>query len=315
MILPEDRYKFSGTKKQSRKAVVIIAAVVLIAAGIASVIIFTKPKSESRIFNTTEAVTTIETLWENQHYETINEKCEALLAVDPMNQKALIYNGFSYFYRGASQFSLEEKIPLFDSALINLRKALLICNDDIRGKVKYIIGKCYYQKGKFYSDLAIKYLEESIEDGYTGEDSFEYLGLLYSRLGKYEESADYYNRAIAENPTDMLYLVLAQTYYQLGDIENAEEFLIWTLNKTSDYSVEQKARYLLGNIFIEKEEFLKAEKEYRKILEKNDKAADAHYYLGDIYSKMGDSAKARYEWRKCLEIDSYHYGAKLKLYG
>jgi Tfp pilus assembly protein PilF len=71
----------------------------------------------------------------------------------------------------------------------------------------------------------------------------------------------------------------------------------------------------LGNIFLEKEEYLKAEIEYRKILEKNDKAADAHYYLGDIYDKMGDSAKSRYEWRKCLEIDSYHYGAKLKLYG
>jgi len=315
MILPEDRYKFSGKKKQNRKPLIITLAAVLIACAIIAVIILNKTQSETRLFNSAEAVTTIETLWENQHYETINEKCEALLDVDPMNQKALIYNGFSYFYRGASQFSLEEKIPLFDSSIVNLRKALLICNDDIRGKVKYIIGKCYYQKGKFYSDLAIKYLEESIEDGYTGEDTFEYLGLLYSRLGMYKESADYYNKAISGNPTDMLYLVLAQTYYQLGEIENAEEYLIWTLNKTSDFSVEQKARYLLGNIFIEKEEYLKAEKEYRRILEKNDKAADAHYYLGDIYEKMGDSAKARFEWRKCLEIDSYHHGARLKLYG
>jgi tetratricopeptide (TPR) repeat protein len=315
MILPEDRYRFSGRKKQSRKPVYITVTAVLAAAVITAVIFLNKPESENRLFNVAEEVTSIETLWENQHYETINEKCEALLHVDQMNQKALIYNGFSYFYRGASQFSLEEKIPLFDSALVNLRKALLICNDDIRGKVKYIIGKCYYQKGKFYSDLSIKYLEESIEDGYTGDDTFEYLGLLYSRLGKYDESVEYYIKAIDEKPTDMLYLVLAQTYYQLGNIENSEEYLIWTLNKTTDFSVEQKARYLLGNIFLEKEEYLKAEIEYRKILEKNDKAADAHYYLGDIYDKMGDSAKSRYEWRKCLEIDSYHYGAKLKLYG
>ena len=112
----------------------------------------------------------------------------------------------------------------------------------------------------------------------------------------------------------MLYLVLAQTYYQLGEIENSEQYLNWTLDKTADFSVEQKARFLLGNILIEKKEYLKAEEEYRKILEKNNKAADAHYYLGDIYDKLGDSVKARYEWRKCLEIDSYHYGAKLKLY-
>ncbi|MBI9108720.1 MAG: tetratricopeptide repeat protein [Spirochaetales bacterium] len=315
MILPGDRYKFSGKKKQSRKPILIITAAVMIGAVITAVIILNKSQSENGFFNIAEEVTTIETLWENQHYETINEKCEALLSIDPMNQKALIYNGFSYFYRGTSQFSLEEKIPLFDDALVNLRKALLICNDAIRGKVQYIIGKCYYQKGNFYSDLAIKYLEESVEAGYTGEDTYEYLGLLYSRLNKYQESADYYIKAIEGNPTDMLYLVLAQTYYQLGEIENAEEYLIWTLNKTADFSVEQKARYLLGNIFVEKKEYLKAEKEYRIILEKNNKAADAHYYLGDIYDKIGDSAKARYEWRKCLEIDSYHYGARLKLYG
>ena len=315
MILPEDRYRFSGKKKQSRKPLIITVTALIIALVVIALIIFKKSPAEKEILKTPDEVVTIESLWENQHYETINEKCEAMLEVEPMNQKALIYNGFAYFYRGASQFSLEEKIPLFDQSIVNLRKALLVCNEDIRGKVKYIIGKCYYQKGKFYSDLSIKYLEESIEGGYTGDDVFEYLGLLYSRLGKYEESADYYNKAIAEKPTDMLYLVLAQTYYQLGDIEKAEEYLIWALNKTDDFSVEQKARYLLGNIFIEKEEYLKAEKEYRKILEKNDKAADAHYYLGDIYEKLGDSAKARYEWRKCLEIDSYHYGARLKLYG
>ena len=316
MILPEDRYRFSGKKKQSRKPLIItIAAVVIIAVAVGAFFFISKNVDAASQFSGAEEVVTIETLWQNQHYETINNKCEAMLEMDPMNQKALIYNGFSYFYRGASQFSLEEKIPLFDQSITNLRKALLVCNDDIKGKVKYIIGKCYYQKGKFYSDLSIKYLEESLEDGYTGEDVYEYLGLLYSRLAMYEKSAEYYNRAIAEKPSDMLYLVLAQTYYQLSEIEKSEEYLIWALNKTSDFSIEQKARYLLGKIFVEKEEYLKAEKEYRTILEKNDKAANAHYYLGEIYEKLGDTAKARYEWRKCLDIDSYHLGARTKLYG
>jgi tetratricopeptide (TPR) repeat protein len=314
MILPEDRYRFSGRQTGSRRPLIIIIAVTA-AAVIAAVFVINSNVIGKSILSTDPEVTDIETLWENQHYETINEECEAILSEDPMNQKALIYNGFSYFYRGASQYSLEEKIPLFDNAIINLRRALLVCSDDIRGKVKYITGKSYYQKGKFYSDLAIKYLEESGEDGYTGDDTFEYLGLLYSRIGKYETSADYYNKAIERNPSDMLYLVLAQTYYQLEDSEKAEEYLIWTLNKTEDFSIEQKARYLLGNILIENEEYEKAVGEFEKIIEKNEKAADAHYYLGDIYDRMGDSAKARYEWRKCLEIDSYHYGAKLKLYG
>jgi Tfp pilus assembly protein PilF len=316
MILPEDRYSFSGKKRQSRKPLVIILVSAVLVLALAAAVFFIIKTPEGKIFfaDPDEEIT-IEVLWEKQHYDTINEKCETILIDDPMNQKALVYNGFSYFYRGVSQFSLEEKIPLYDNALINLRRALLVCNDDIKGKVKYIIGKSYFQKGKFYTDLAIKYLEESMEDGYTGEDTFEYLGLLFSRLGKYEQSIEYYLKAIEEKPSDMLYLVLAQTYYQLGDKKSAEEYLIWSLNKTEDYSVEQKARYLLGNILFENGEYLKAEEEYLKIIEKNDKAADAYFYLGNIYEKLGDIAKARFEWRKCLEIDSYHYGARLKLYG
>ncbi|MDC7225860.1 MAG: tetratricopeptide repeat protein [Spirochaetales bacterium] len=316
MILPEDRYRFSGTRPKRRRPLVITLIIITVCAALAAVLFFVViPGVENSSVQNREEVQSIETLWTNQHYEAINLRCEEILSEDPMNQKALIYNGFSYFYRGTSQYSLEEKIPLFDSSLINLRRALLVCNDDILGKVKYIIGKCYFQKGKFYSDLAVKYLEESISAGYTGEDTFEYLGLLNSRLGRYIESVNYYLKAVEINATDMLYLVLAQTYYQLEDRVKSEEYLNLTLNMTTDFSVEQKARYLLGNILIENEEYEKAENEYIKILEKNEKAADAHYYLGDIYDKMGDSVKARYQWRKCLEIDSYHYGAKLKLYG
>ena len=315
MILPEDRYRFSGKKQRSKKPLIIIISIIAVCIAAGAIILIYGNRSEKPAIENTAEEQTIENLWDNQHYETINQKCEIILQEEPMNQKALIYNGFSYFYRGASQYSLEEKIPLFDDSIINLRRALLVCNNDIRGKVKYIIGKCYYQKGKYYSDLAIKYLEESIEDGYTGDDTFEYLGLLYTRLGRYEKSADYYLKAIEVSPTDMLYLVMAQTYYQLEDREKSEEYLNWTLNKTTDFSVEQKARYLLGNILIENEEYERAQEEYLKILEKNDKAADAYYYLGDIYDRMGDSVKARYQWRKCLEIDPYHYGAKLKLYG
>ncbi|HAK44821.1 MAG TPA: hypothetical protein DCO79_02715 [Spirochaeta sp.] len=316
MILPEDRYRFSGKKQKSKKPLIITVSIIAVCVAVAVVLYFTiGSRTETDLINNQEEARTIEALWENQHYETINIKCEAILKEDPMNQKALIYNGFSYFYRGASQYSLEEKIPLFDSSLMNLRRALLVCNEDIKGKVKYIIGKCYFQKGKFYSDLAIIYLEESIEAGYTGEDTFEYLGLLNSRLRKYYKSVEYYLRAIEVKATDMLYLVLAQTYYQLEERTKSEEYLNLALKKTTDFSVEQKARYLLGNILIENGDYERAEEEYLKILEKNDKAADAHYYLGDIYDKMGDSVKARYQWRKCLEIDSYHYGAKLKLYG
>ena len=211
-------------------------------------------------------------------------------------------------------YSLEDKIPLFDSAIVNLRKAMLHKNNGLKGKVEYVLGKAYYQKGKYYTDLAIRYLESSMESGYIGDDTYEYLGLAYADINDFQRSAEYYLNAIEKNPTDTLFMVLAQTYYKMDDIAKAEEYLQWTLNRTSDFTIEQKSRYLLGRIYLDQGEYLKAEDQYKKILEKNVKSADAYYYLGVIYEEMEDTTKARFHWRKALEVDPYHYGARLKLY-
>jgi len=294
----------------------IIPAVALAAAGVA---LFFLLDDDRTLFSGIADVSgeheqSIVELWDNRQYEEINELCEDVIKEQPMYYEALVFNGFSYFYRGAAMFSLEDKIPIFDKAIINLRKALLHKNNQLKGKVEYVLGKAYYQKGKYFTDLAIRYLEASMESGYTGEDTYEYLALAYSDLGEYETSADYYLKAIEKNPSDILFMVLAQTYYKMDDIDKAEEYLHWTLNRTTDFTIEQKSRYLLGRIYLDKGDYLKAQDQYMKILEKDEKSADAHYYLGVIFEEMENTTKARYHWRKALEEDPYHYGARLKLY-
>ncbi|MBI9100830.1 MAG: tetratricopeptide repeat protein [Spirochaetales bacterium] len=264
--------------------------------------------------NTEKDSTELLEIWERKNYQEVNTLCEEILSVHPLNYEALIFNGFSYFYRGIGQFSLEERLPFIDAAIVNLRKALTLHEDNLNGKLNYILGKAYYQKGKFYSDLSLKYLEESIDSGYIGEDTYEYLGLVYSSLSDYEASAENYIKALEVNPSDTLYLALAQTYYQMNDLVKAEEYSIWSLNSTRDFTVEEKSRFLLGKIYTDREEYLKAEEQYLKILENNSNSADVRYYLGEIYDALGNSTKARFEWRKALEIDPYHYGARLKLY-
>ena len=112
MILPEDRLKFSGVKRKNNKPFIIIA-LILILAVVTVIFIFSVNRNldEVNIIQNDDSVQSIESLWENQHYETINIRCEGVLKEDPMDMKALVYNGFSYFYRGTSQYSLEEKIP------------------------------------------------------------------------------------------------------------------------------------------------------------------------------------------------------------
>ncbi len=318
MLLPESRYRFTQKRPPKRGKLLLIILVSLAGAGILLTFLLKQDKKETQpVLPTAEMDTaqeSLETMWEARNFEVLNQRCEEILLQNPLDFEALMFNGFAYFYRGVGQFSLEERLSLVDLSIINLRKALILDPTPLQGKIEYILGKAYYQKGKFYLDLSSKYLEESINSGYIGEDTYEYLGLVYSSLGDYNRSVEYYLEALERSPSDTLYLVLAQTYYQMDDIAQAEEYLVWALSKTQDHTVEEKSRFLLGRIYRDRGDLQKAEEQFLSILTDNQSSADAHYFLGEVYEDMGDIAKARYQWRKALEINPYHYGARLKLY-
>ena len=77
--------------------------------------------------------------------------------------------------------------------------------------------------------------------------------------------------------------------------------------------ITTKSELLLGNIYIEKEEYDLALKEFENVLKKNENSADANYGIGVIYEKQGNIVKARAQWRKALKIQVNHPGALQKL--
>jgi len=136
-------------------------------------------------------------------------------------------------------------------------------------------------------------------------------------MGEYDKAAFYFGKAIVQNPSDLLNYILAQTYYKTGDVAKSEEYLARTISRaeeSKDSSLEARARFLLGRIYTERNEYAKAEEQYGKILELDPSSADAHYFLGNLYEREGDLVKARAEWRAALRIDPSHNGARLKLY-
>lgn len=312
MILPESRNKFNSRnrKRGINPRVLLIVAVAVVA----GVLAWQWSNIKSLFVKEPRPLERIEALWDEQRYEEINETCEELLKERPLHIQALLYNGFSYFYRGVNQFSFEEKIAFFDRSIANLRKANILEIGDMRGRALYVLGKAYYYKGKFYADLTIDYLEEAEKHGYVGDDSYEYLGLAYTTLGNYEKGAESFLKAVAQEPSDTRYLALAQAYFNQGLIDRSEEYLLRTLNKTEDPAVEEKTRFLLAKIYFETEQFAKAEDQYRRILDADQDSADAYYFLGEIYLKYNKETEARYYWRQAHRIDASHYGARLRLF-
>lgn len=254
-------------------------------------------------------------MWDNRDYAGIVDLSEQVLEKDSLHPTSLIFRGLALFYEAVTQFSLEDKLPLLDESIVNLRKALLFSKNALTPRIYYILGKAYYLKGKYYADLTIDYLQRSLDAGFEGEDAYQYLGFAYSELGQYEKSIEYFEQAVSENPTDALLNALGMSYYRLGQYGKAEEYLLRTLNRTDDNAMLLNTWELLGLIYRDTNKLLKAEEIYGKILEKNPRSADAHYYLGEVYESMGDEIRARYEWKEALRIDPTHYGARRKYYG
>lgn len=333
MQLPADRFSFlekPDRMARRKKRVRIISAVLLFTVvGGAGFLFFTNRlsffSSEKEDNETVEGEannrdtdernsTPIDELWELKDYVSINEKCAAVLEKEPLSARHLLYNGFAYFYRGANQYSPEDQIPLFDKAIINLRKLLIFESPPEEGKIHYVLGKTYYHKGRFYLDLAVEHLEESAKLGFTAADTFKYLGLALGELDNYDESIEAFLKASEDEADAILYMTVGQTYYKMGENEKALEFLNRAVQGADDTAVGQRARFLLGRIYMDMEMIAEAKEQYETILEKDSNSADAHYHLGEIFEIQGNRVKARAQWRKALNIEPSHYGALLKLY-
>jgi hypothetical protein len=173
MQLPDDRYTFSRTPRGygSRKSrggltlsILIISVSVVVGILSLSHIVEINGGGNSRRDD-------ILLLWDQRSYEDINKLCAEILADSPLNMEARIFNGFAYFYRGVSKFTLEDKIPLYNEAVKNLRIADLASEYPLKGSVHYVLAKTYYHKGRYFADLAIEYMKSAQALGYFGEDS------------------------------------------------------------------------------------------------------------------------------------------------
>lgn len=316
---PHDRYKFASrpSRRGGRKRLWIPFSI-LAAAALIALFIFTSPIRHMFPTQSEEAAEElgILELWEQRKYDELILLSRSILNRKPMDDTALVLAGFAHFYKGVAQVSLEEQLPYIDSSVKYLRKANLVSSipRKLEAEIHYVLGKAYFHKGKYYTDLAIHYLENALDMGYTNEDIYEHLGVAYSRIEDHERSIDYFLKALELSPSDILYYTLAQVYFQTNRPRETEEYLLKALDTSRDVNVQQKSRMLLGRLYFQRGEYVRAKEQYEKILEVNDQSADAHFHLGEIYEELENTAKARAEWRRALQIDPSHYGARLKLY-
>ncbi len=254
--------------------------------------------------------------WKSYDYQAVYDISSAILYEKPFNTTARTYNGYAAFFLAVSQSDLTESLTYLDESINSLRIALQTARFGSVSQIEYMLGKAYFYKNlqssyHYYADLAVKYLLKAKKDGYKAsnpknDDIPELLGLSYASLGMTMESISAFTEALLVRESDILLLSIAEQYHAVGQDTVAEQYLYRISQECKDEQIILKSRILMGNIYLEREEFDDAEREFNFVLEKNENSADALYGLGVVYESRGDLVKARSEWRKALRIQNNH---------
>lgn len=251
--------------------------------------------------------------WKMSSYNSVYLKAEQILKNDPFNAEALTFKGFSSYYIYVTENDESNNLAYLEKSIISLRQAMYFLKETEKPKVAYILGKAYYQKGEYYADLAIEYLNIAEAAGMSFSDLKEFKGMACLSLGRLEEATEAFTEALKDEASPFLLYILGETYLKMEDLQNAKQYFFETITKTKDELLQLKCRCYIANILLDEGELDRAKLEFLAILEKDDSSSDAHYGLGVILEKEGDLVKARSEWRRALKNNPSHEKTKEKL--
>ena len=254
--------------------------------------------------------------WNLGDYETVFNMSQTALLSRPTDYFLLTVHGFSAYQLGISQINNFDVLYYIDECIWSLRKALLLKESAEDGRVYYVLGKAYSNKGDDYADLAVKNLLAARDLSFNAPDIPEYLGLAYAAVGDYRSSVEAFSQALnrgEEKPSDLLLLSIANSYAALEEYEAAKAYLLRCLDISMDSKTMVTARLFLAEIYDKTGNTEEAENQYLIIIDTTADNAEAHYQLGELYLKQGDPTKARSEWRLAIRSDPAHQKARIRL--
>ncbi|MBO5137296.1 MAG: tetratricopeptide repeat protein [Spirochaetaceae bacterium] len=310
----ESKHNIVRRKSKLIPRLILCASVLLVSVLVAIPLIY----FINSVKNSSISISDIYKNWEATNYQEVYDMTGVLLKKKPLHNTALTFRGYAGFYLADAQTDSIQAQSFLDEAIINMRVSLNSAPKNTKAQLQYMLGKSYYYKNvlsayHYYSDLAIKYLNLAKANGYNADDIPEYLGLCYASLDMTQESIAAFTEALLVRESDILLLSIAKQYYKNGQVSAAKAYLHRVSTDTKDDTLRFESSALLGQIYLEEENYDDAKKEFETILEKDINNADAYYGLGVIYEKQGELVKARAEWRKALRIDVNHQNALKKM--
>ena len=253
-------------------------------------------------------------LWEAGAFGEVHRLTGEALATRPLDYFLLTMRGFSAYQLGVSQVDSRAAGDFFGDSVRALRQAALLREAEGDGRVFYVLGKAYFNKGDGFADLAVRYLERAREMGHEASDIPEILGLAHAAIGDYRASVVAFSQALqATRPSALLLFHIAGSYVALGELEKARAYLTRGVAVSVDSRTTVRARLFLAEVLRMMGDVEGAMAQIAGVIEDAGENADARFQLGEIYASLGNNVRARAEWRRARDIDPAHARANARL--
>jgi tetratricopeptide (TPR) repeat protein len=261
-----------------------------------------------------------------------HEKGDYRQSIQCMNKAIAIDPEFAMAYRSLAVS--HNNLGYIHEGRKYTQKALEL-SDRLSDRERFLIqGQFYWRSEKTYdkSIEAFKKLLELYPDDLTGNTN---LGIVYSFIEEWNKSNERYEVLINnKDESSFPYGNIAENYMLLGLYDKAEEILKYYLDNFTDHeSIRNSLGYvylcqneyeralaeankafnlnpsylntvLKGEIYNYSGDFIKAEREYQKLLQSEEKIAhlDGRYNMGSLYLLQGQFKNAVDEMEKGLAL-------------
>ncbi len=164
------------------------------------------------------------------------------------------------------------------------------------GRIQYTLQKFPAAVESFEKALALAPRSVKIEDN---------LALVYEDLNREEDAVAAYRTALdwqrgSEHPSEQPMLNLAIILIRKGGLEEAERLL---LQAVAIAPKDAKIREQLGHLYLQREQYIKAQPEFEQAVILEPDNASFHFLLGRVYQREGMKDKADIEFARAAELN------------
>jgi len=226
-----------------------------------------------------------------------------------INQQSLLHTRLQWETWGRGIFYILTNQYLEAEKVFQKLSVLLPDNQSIKKQfISVLLQKAilFKSQGKFNKDIYDQIFNLVGEGNDTEKDTVfsKLLGIMYIQNENWNFAFEKLNKALQINATD------PETFFYLSKLHASR---LRALGYSTNIAILKKAIFFnpaylpacltLGQIYVERREFKKAEKIYRTILSINPRSVDALHGLGTMYLLQNNPVDFINIYKKILEID------------